>query len=489
MSFPFSVDVALPGRAGLRQAARSRWVWSTTAGILVTLAIGVLHFRQDQAIAEAVAVQLQVRSDPAGALVEIDGQERGRSPLSLSVAPGTHNVRLSQAGFFDTTYSIHAGAPDGATLSSTLWRQTPRLLPLRPTFPGATIAGVTFLADGRLALTVALPPGNDRQLWLLDERGTLQRFGPPTAKGALTVSPDGARAAYLLPGASTGLDETRLDEVWVTGQDGQRGERRFALPGEARSERLLDLSWAPDSRHLLVAIREQLASGGARARLRWLDLGTPVDQPDAGREILSLPSDVVSGSFLWSPDGRHVAFLAQAGQLTALCLLGIEDAQFLYLADLSSDGTGRLSFPPVAWSPDGRDLLYAAPSGTSAPSSGWLFGTQPQPALFVSIMGAEGAAPGRRLGDASGNYPIWRTDNSRYTLAHYGANGPLTLRSLDPGDHTRDLGDLPLKASASYAVLWDAARAQAVVAVPGGAGSDPTHTDYWLLRFAPEASR
>ena len=46
-----------------------------------------------------------------------------------------------------------------------------------------------------------------------------------------------------------------------------------------------------------------------------------------------LPSDIVPGTEAWSPDGTHVAFVAHAGQVNALCLLGI-DGSFRYVADL-----------------------------------------------------------------------------------------------------------------------------------------------------------
>src|SRR5207244_5255131 len=137
--------------------------------------------------------------------------------------------------------------PAGVTRTASLglWTQAPRLLAVRSAFPGAAVSSVDFLDEGRIALVMTLPPGDERQLWLLDADGDLRRFGPPAARGPISVAPDGATVAYLARGPRAGFDDGRLDEVWVTARAGEPGERRFALDPAAAGERLVDPSWAP----------------------------------------------------------------------------------------------------------------------------------------------------------------------------------------------------------------------------------------------------
>jgi hypothetical protein len=54
---------------------------------------------------------LQVLSRPAGAEVIIDGKSVGRTPLSMEMSPGSHDVRLSLPGFkgWATTVDVKAG--------------------------------------------------------------------------------------------------------------------------------------------------------------------------------------------------------------------------------------------------------------------------------------------------------------------------------------------------------------------------------------------
>ena len=54
---------------------------------------------------------LQVVSRPAGAEVIVDGKSVGRTPLSMEMSPGSHDIRLSLPGFkgWATTVDVRAG--------------------------------------------------------------------------------------------------------------------------------------------------------------------------------------------------------------------------------------------------------------------------------------------------------------------------------------------------------------------------------------------
>ena len=52
-----------------------------------------------------------------------------------------------------------------------------------------------------------------------------------------------------------------------------------------------------------------------------------------------------------------------------------------------------------------------------------------------------------------------------------------------------DLGELPVKAGATYAARWDVAHAQAIIAVRSAASTGANRPDYWLVRYRPEVDR
>jgi dipeptidyl aminopeptidase/acylaminoacyl peptidase len=463
----------------LQRARRAAWRWAAVGGLVALAGAGFAVWRLPAPLASRQPdASLAIASTPAGAAVEVDGHLHGHTPARVPIPAGEHRVTLRREGYADATYKVQVEPGQTATLQAELWLQTPIAQRLRPTFPGTTITDARFLNDGRLAFTVALP-GDERQLWLLDERGGTRRLGPPDARGSVAIAPDGARVAYLAAGAGADFADGRLDEVWL-GQPGNETENRcYVLASTA--ERLVDLSWAPTGQHLLVVSREQRPNGSARARLRWLD---PIDGEP--QELLSLPGEIVPSSYTWSPDGAQVALLTRVGQLTSLGVVDINTVTFRYLADLSRDDSSPLPFAPIAWSPDGRRLVYAAPAQDPAAPTFWPFGPKPPPALFAA---EAGAGLGQRLANATGQSPAWRRDGSIVALARPNGNGPLVLRVVAPDGETRDQSPLPLEPANTFAARWDVASAQAIVVVRSTNAFGASQTDYWRVRFRGEVER
>jgi hypothetical protein len=58
---------------------------------------------------EPAKATLSIQSQPAGADISIDGEARGRSPLSLEVPLGSHQVRFSLKGYQDKEEKVEAG--------------------------------------------------------------------------------------------------------------------------------------------------------------------------------------------------------------------------------------------------------------------------------------------------------------------------------------------------------------------------------------------
>ncbi|HEY3081213.1 MAG TPA: PEGA domain-containing protein [Chloroflexota bacterium] len=482
MTLPIEIDAGPPAHRALIDLTRRWWVWALLAVCAVGAAGGLVFLHAGTGLAPEDGARLRVDSSPPAATVRVDGHDRGSTPVDLVLAPGEHDLRLSRPGHADALHRVRLIHGETSSLAAELWSDAPMSRRLRPTLPGAAVSDSGFLADGRVALTLSVPPAGERQVWVLDAAGGAKRMGPPEAPAALSPAPDGRRFAYLARGVTSGRSpspEGRLDEVWVGERDGEPGRRAYALPPTNQGH-LLDLSWAPDARHLLLIARQTLPGGGQRARLLWLD----ADDGQA-RELVLIPSEVVPGSYSWSPDGRRVAFLARSGQTTALCLLGVLEPGFTYLADVSRDDTAPLPFAPVAWSPDGRRLAYAAPTDDRPSAVGWLFGPRTAVGLFTL---AFDDPVGRRLGDALGQAPAWRGDGALLALARRASDGALDLRLVD-GERSDDLLQLPLRSAGAFAARWDLPRAQAIVATRGPASLGATRPEYWWVRFRPEGDR
>lgn len=485
MRLPIAVDIEWSKRDDLRNPRFWLGIALALAGLIVgTFLVRITLLRPVEPPVSSASVA--ITSAPTGATILIAGRERGRTPATLALPPGEQRIILRFSGRADTTYDVRLEAGQQATLSGILWLRAPQVLQLRSPLPGATIVGAQFLGDGRVALALALPSGDERQLWLLDRDGGTRRIGPPLARVAIVVAPDGARVAYLarpatgLSGAASGLGTAGLaTEVWLAGTGGDLGERRYALPPNTAAERFVDLSWSPDGKGLLLASEQHPQGGGVRTRLLWLALATG-PATSAPRELITLPSEIVPGAYTWDPRGERVGLLARAGGKTSLCLLTVADGAVRSLADVATDGRAPAPFPPLTWrdenTGDGAAAMYAAPS-SGASAGGVSFGTAPMPRLYAD-------GPGPDLGAAEGLGPGWRGDGLLLTLARRGRGSQYILRAFDPlaAGAAQDLGTLPSSIGAPEGVRWDMARGQALVAVrdPGGGGQ----FDLWLVRWA-----
>ena len=194
---------------------------------------------------------------------------------------------------------------------------------------------------------------------------------------------------------------------------------------------------------------------------------------------MSLPSDLAPGTEAWSPDGSHVAFVAHAGQINALCLLGT-DGSFRYLADLDPSSSPPLAYPPLSWSADGQRMVFVAPH-QRAPGVAfdWL-APATQHAVYVSTL--KPAAP-TLLADMALDEVSWREDDQLLGLWRAGPDAPLGLRLLNPvGARIQDVVQVPLKPGSTYASLWDLANAQLLISSRNGANAN----EYWLIQLGVE---
>lgn len=84
-------------------------------------------------LAERGVQQVSVFSTPSGAVVELDNQPRGTTPLTLELAPGRHHVLLKLAGYRDkeADFALEARTPQDVSL------ELAPSAPLSPTAPAA----------------------------------------------------------------------------------------------------------------------------------------------------------------------------------------------------------------------------------------------------------------------------------------------------------------------------------------------------------------
>ena len=423
MELPFTVVFEAPSQAELRDVLRMRRTW--VAGLILALAIGAA----------------------AAALVNVS-----RASAEPRSSATTADVQAPPA-----------------------WRSQASLRRLRPALPGAALIDARLLEDGHVGLSMAMPAGRLLQAWRLEPRsGALEPALADVAGARIGFSADGRHLAYVGPdvGPLAGGRDAPDRVVWLVSAGAAAPGGGWRAPLEP-AERLLDASWSPHAEHLLAVSGQALAGGGLVSRL-WLLAA------DGGRArlLLSLPSEVVTGSELWSPDARHVAFLAHSGQLSALCLLGV-DGSFRYLADLESGWSAPLAYPPLAWSADSQRVLFVAPRQVppGAPSS-WLQPDAPR-TLFV----ADVAEPTpRALGDTSVELAAWRDDGQLLGIGRAAADAPLSLRLLRSAADQQPLVELPLKPPGAYAVAWDLGRARLLLMAPSETGG----TAFWLATFGTE---
>ncbi|TME21542.1 MAG: hypothetical protein E6I75_30950 [Chloroflexi bacterium] len=181
-------------------------------------------------------------------------------------------------------FTIALGRPSRGELLS-LCRAHPTITYLKPPLPGAVLNDVVFLEDGRLALQVALPDG-EQQAWTLDPDSRLSshRLGDVVAHAPLAVRPTASRSRCSSRAPRPRPRAARLS-CSTRSQPARCGWSRPTLaPLRATSG-------------LILVGRQSVAGGAARTSIRWLDLGS-----GQAEDLALLPSQVASGTWVWSPD-------------------------------------------------------------------------------------------------------------------------------------------------------------------------------------------
>jgi hypothetical protein len=423
--------------------------------------VGLVSGIRDRGAADVSGLPVRVDSEPAGASVWQGGRQLGQTPATITVTADQLLI-LRRDGFLDAVVRA-----SGSHLDVALWRAQPTVRPVRPPMPGAAIRSAGFLPDGRIALAVEVPPTGERQPWAYDPASArLERLGhgvaPGTLPGVVAIALDGRHTAAIL--RLDGLDGVAADQLTFDAPH----DPHQPLSGLAAGERLLDVTWSPQSDGVLLLSQRRL-TGGMQFHLRW------VSTDGEARDIASLPSEPVAGSWVWAPDGHAVAFLVHT-RAVALVALEIVSGELRYLDDLRPDGLpGSGAVAPATWEASGG-LLYAAPAGGRGFPDSF---TTAAPVLFEV---AAGRVDAHRVGDVE---PVWapivRPDGVLLTLAR-DQNDALVLRPVTPSGHALAEQSLGVRVSGPYAARWDL-RHQQLLIVRGAAGGV---IEVLLLRFGAE---
>jgi hypothetical protein len=332
--------------------------------------------------------------------------------------------------------------------------------------PGSSIASADFFPDGRVALSVELPPGGERQAWAYDpvaaravRLGTIAKPGVPLPS-RVAVAPDAVHTGNIVQ--LEGLDNAPADQLTIDGPDGSQQP----LGSVAMGERLLDASWSPRSDGVLVLSRRHLA-GAVRYRLRFARTDGQV------RNVAELPGEPVAGSWVWASGGDSVAFLVHTAAATSLVALDLPTADLRYLDDLRSDTlpvSGAIA--PAAWKPSG-ELLYSGPprgDGTSGGGGPVLYQVAPL------------RTDAHRVGDVQ---PAWapgvQSTGTVISLAR-AENDEHVLRPVDNSGHVLAEQRLGILVAGAFAARWDLVHRQILIV----RGSPSAGIDVLLARFGTD---
>jgi Tol biopolymer transport system component len=195
----------------------------------------------------------------------------------------------------------------------------------------------TLSPDGRRVAWRSIRNGNEEiRVANIDGSGARNLTRHPSVDYAPAWSPDGRRIAF----ASTRGGAGELPHIWVMNAGGSEPHivtRVFT--GEYPS-------WSPDGKRIVFATNEPVRQDG-------FDL--VVVGADGSKPHRITKNDLYEMGPSWSRDGRRIAFYAGNGGRTDVYVIGPGGRSRHRVT------RGRGEMP--SWSPSGRFLVYAAPSG------------------------------------------------------------------------------------------------------------------------------
>ncbi|MDQ2869735.1 MAG: S9 family peptidase [Acidobacteriota bacterium] len=291
-----------------------------------------------------------------------------------------------------------------------------------------SIVDVRIAPDGQHIAYVVSTPSLERNaheaaIFLVEAGGGPARglagetrvFTPALPAPRLRWSPDGGRVSFL----GVAADKPQVFAVPVSG-----GEPARALT--SAPEGVLAYEWAPDGKSIAYTTRDPASPEEQRQRkdFSWV---IHVDAPDRGRRLclqplegsgarVLSPADQYVDALTWSPDGREIAYAAapvtgfKAQYLTRIYAVAPGGGP----PRLVVDRPGMNTAPQ--WSPDGARIAFVSTNGRAELMA-------PRSLAVVPARGPSSSSPVRIFGlnDAWVNEIVWTRDGrSVYVLANDG---------------------------------------------------------------------
>jgi dipeptidyl aminopeptidase/acylaminoacyl peptidase len=315
-----------------------------------------------------------------------------------------------------TVESTVAGAPGGeAVRGSSLPAASPVASPAAtPVDPAALLRSRG--APGRLYFR------SGDELWTIAADGAdparVFRPAPDEAIAAVAASPDGDRVAVLTTGDPAAERSVSVVVLDATGKVLSRSRALEQSLGGAEGLSVGSLDWSPQGDRLLISS----PSGGLVA--------LPAGGGD-GDVIFDASEAMAPGHAAWSPTGEAIAFLAPSGGERPADLFLVRTVPSPSAPEVLVDvaTTGR-SVGDLAWTPDGRDILYTlGGAGVGAAADLWRIATDGSERRVVVSAGS--AVPVGRIALIA---PSPDGEAVAYTVSVPGEEGPrfhsLWVRSL-----------------------------------------------------------